>query len=160
MRLNGAWNIVGYTFGNHVLRLHSPRHRKTKFPTVYLTIYPPKLKFWIQLCPKYMADLFHLFAYWCLLLTTFANNTFWTQIRPNKMLGLIWIQNVWHSDDIPDFFNFFLEKVDFGKKSTYNKNASKISQHASLKSTRKEGFKYQWLEVREVITKYRAVSKL
>ena len=83
---------------------------KTKFPTVYLTIYPPKLKFWIQLCPKYMADLFHLFAYWCLLLTTFANHTFWTQIRPNKMLGLIWIQNVWHSDDIPDFFNFFFLK--------------------------------------------------
>ena len=32
--------IVGYTFGNHVLRL-----RKTKFPTIYPTIYLPKCKF-------------------------------------------------------------------------------------------------------------------
>ena len=36
--------------------------------------------------------------------------TVWTQIRPDKMLGLILTQSVWHSDGIPD--RFFFEKVD------------------------------------------------
>ena len=31
---------------------------------------------------------------------TFAKSV-WTQIRPDKMSGLIWIQTVWHSDGIP-----------------------------------------------------------
>ena len=36
-----------------------------------------------------------------------------TQIRPNKMLGLIWIQTVWHSDSIPG--RIFFENVHFEK---------------------------------------------
>ena len=38
----------------------------------------------------------------------------WTQFRPNKMSGLIWIQTVWHFDGI---FKRILGKVDFEKKS-------------------------------------------
>ena len=30
--------------------------------------------------------------------------TVWTQIRPDIMLGLIWIQTVRHFDDIPEIF--------------------------------------------------------
>ena len=31
------------------------------------------------------------------------------------MLGLIWIQTVWHSDSVPK--NIFFEKVDFEKSA-------------------------------------------
>ena len=39
--------------------------------------------------------------------------TDWTQIRPNKMSGLIWIRTVWHSDGIPE---------GIFRKSWYKKN--------------------------------------
>ena len=39
--------------------------------------------------------------------------TFWTQIRPNKMSGLIWIQAVWHSDICSS--KNFMKKSDFEK---------------------------------------------
>ena len=57
------------------------------------------------------------------------SQTDWTQIRPNKMLGLIWIQSVWHSDCIPERF---FRKSRFWKKSADNKKAWKISQGANL----------------------------
>ena len=37
---------------------------------------------------------------------TLANSLDPDQIRPDKMLGLIWIQTVWHSDGIPERFFF------------------------------------------------------
>ena len=46
--------------------------------------------------------------------------TIWTQIRTGRMSALLWIQNVWHSDSIPEFFE---EKKMFGKRSAdANKN--------------------------------------
>ena len=58
------------------------------------------------------------------LLIIFAN---WTQIRPDKMSGLIWSQTVWHSDGIPE--RPFWKKL-IKKKSTDDKKAYKITQHA------------------------------
>ena len=43
--------------------------------------------------------------------------TVWTQNRPDKMSGLIWIKTVWHSDGMPE--RIFL-KNDFEKKSADN----------------------------------------
>ena len=40
-------------------------------------------------------------------LITFTN--VWTEIRPNEMSGLIWIQTVWHPDGIPE--RIFFKKV-------------------------------------------------
>ena len=55
--------------------------------------------------------------------------TVWSQIRPDKVSGLIWSQTVWHPDGIPeDIF----EKVNLKKKSTDNKKACKITQHAKI----------------------------
>ena len=43
----------------------------------------------------------------------------WTQIRPDRMSVLLWIQNVWHSDSIPELVG----KNRFGKRSAEdNKN--------------------------------------
>ena len=47
-------------------------------------------------------------------------NTVWTQIRPNLMLGLILIQNVWHSYDVP-------ERV-FWKRWFWKKNQQSIQR--------------------------------
>ena len=44
--------------------------------------------------------------------------TIWTQIRHDKMSCLIWIQTVWHSDDIS---GFFFQKVYLKKKSADDK---------------------------------------
>ena len=48
----------------------------------------------------------------CLLITFIK--TVWTQTRPDKMSGLIWIQTVWHSDCNPERI---FEKLDFEKIS-------------------------------------------
>ena len=37
-----------------------PHHRKTKYPTVYLTIYLPKWKFWIWLSPLNVLTFFRI----------------------------------------------------------------------------------------------------
>ena len=49
----------------------------------------------------------------CMLATTFVIvlQIFLTQIRPNILSGLIWIQNAWHSDGIYERVYFFFEKV-------------------------------------------------
>ena len=39
-----------------------------------------------------------------LLVATRFEFAVWTQIRPDKMSGLIWVQTVQHSDDIPERF--------------------------------------------------------
>ena len=44
----------------------------------------------------------------------------WTQIRPDKSLGLIWFQTVWHSDGIPWPIRIFT-KSWFLKKSADDK---------------------------------------
>ena len=47
--------IIGYTFGNHVLRrdaFSTTLRCRAKFPTVYLAMYLPKLEFWIHLFPN------------------------------------------------------------------------------------------------------------
>ena len=48
---------------------------------------------------------FHASCYFCHLLITFANS-----LDPDhdQMSVLIWIQTIWHSDSVPDFFFFFL----------------------------------------------------
>ena len=49
--------------------------------------------------------------------------TDWTQIRPNNMLALIWIQTVWHSDGIPETIfqkNLILKKISRRQKSVKN----------------------------------------
>ena len=46
--------------------------------------------------------------------------TVWTQIRSDKTLGLIWVQTVWHSDDIPERIfqkNLILKKFSRQQKS-------------------------------------------
>ena len=55
--------------------------------------------------------------------------TVWTQIRPDKMSGLIWILTVWHSDGIPK--NFFPKRW-FWKKSADNKKHVKLSRRQSF----------------------------
>ena len=50
-----------------------------------------------------------------------------TKFRPNKMLALIWIQTVWHSDGIPR--RIFLKKLIL-KKISRQQKSWKISQHA------------------------------
>ena len=47
------------------------------------------------------------------------------------MLGLIWIQTVWHSDGIPEFF---LEKVDFEKNQHMTKNMKNYLVDKELKT--------------------------
>ena len=54
--------------------------------------------------------------------------TVWTQIRPDKTSGLIWIKTVWHADGIPEQI---FEEVDFDK----NQQAPK--KHAKLPSGQK-----------------------
>ena len=49
--------------------------------------------------------------------------TVWTQIRPDKMLGLTWIQGVWHSDGIPKIFFW---KSWFWKKWADDKKHAKL----------------------------------
>ena len=58
------------------------------------------------------------------LLLTFANSG--TQIRPDKTSGLIWIQTVCHSDDIPDFF---FENIDFDN----NQQTAKMQNYPACK---------------------------
>ena len=52
--------------------------------------------------PKNATKLFPASGNFCRLLITFANS--WTQIRSDKMSGLICIQIVWHSGGIPERF--------------------------------------------------------
>ena len=49
--------------------------------------------------------------------------TVWTQIRPDNILGLIWIQDVWHSDIIPERIFW---KSYFWKKSSDDKTNGKL----------------------------------
>ena len=59
-------------------------------------------------------------------LTVMTSETVWTQIRPDKMLGLIWLQTVWHFDGIPERL---FEKVYLKKK-----NLQITKKHAKLPS--------------------------
>ena len=55
--------------------------------------------------------------------------TVWTQIRPDILSGLIWIQTVWHSDGVPERIfrrSWFWKKSSDDKK----KNTCKITQYA------------------------------
>ena len=61
----------------------------------------------------------------CRLLTT-PLQTVWTQIRPDKMSGLIWVQTVCHSDGIPETI---LRKSSFLKK-----NHKTTKKHVKLPS--------------------------
>ena len=54
--------------------------------------------------------------------------TVWTQIRPDKMLGLFWTQSVWQSDGIP---KRIFPKSWFWKKSADDKQKKNISQRAT-----------------------------
>ena len=58
--------------------------------------------------------------------------TVWTQIRPDKTSGLIWIQTVSHPDGI---LKEFFEKVDFGKKISAEdkKNHEKLPSMGKVK---------------------------
>ena len=53
--------------------------------------------------------------------------TAWTQIRIDKTSGLICIQTVSHSENVPERF---FEKVNFYKSQQTKKVHEKISQHA------------------------------
>ena len=57
--------------------------------------------------------------------------TVWTQIRPNKMSGLIWIQTVWHPDGIPERV---FQKNDFENKSADDKIHEKLHSMQRAKS--------------------------
>ena len=61
---------------------------------------------------------FHFNSFcWCYLLITFAKQlTVWTPIRRNKMLGLIWIVNVNHSDGILKYFMQILIELFVNKQ--------------------------------------------
>ena len=56
--------------------------------------------------------------------------TFLTQIRPDKMSGLIWIQTVWHSDCIPE--RTFLKSL-FWKNQQMTKKHAKFPRRQRLK---------------------------
>ena len=59
-----------------------------------------------------------------IIVCSWSLKTVWTQIRPDKMSGLIWIQTVWHW-----WFSWknFLKKLDFWKKSANDrKNHEKL----------------------------------
>ena len=66
-----------------------------KFEKVHLTLYPLVVNFIVRWYPL---------------------QTVWTQIRPDKTSGLIWIQTVWHSDGISERF---FEKVNLKKKKIH-----------------------------------------
>ena len=73
----------------------------------------------LAVCQQNIFDFKFKWLTLCLLESSADNlyKTFLTQIRPDKALGLIWIQTVWHSDGIPE--KVFL-KVDFEKKKSAN----------------------------------------
>ena len=48
-----------------------------------------------------------------------AMQTVWTQIRPERMSVLIWIQTIWHSDSVSE--RIFLKNVYFEKSADDNK---------------------------------------
>ena len=68
--------------------------------------------------------------------------TVWTQIRPDKMSGLIRIQTVWHSDDQYSWRNF--RKSWFWKKSV-KKNSRRQKKHEKL--PRKLRVNLQWFHL-------------
>ena len=57
--------------------------------------------------------------------------TVWTQIRPDKMSGLIWMQTVWHSDGIPERI---FRKMCFWKQSADDKNTKLTSMQIACKT--------------------------
>ena len=73
-----------------------------------------KLSVWCTSYCIYRLTLFPLVA--TFVVCWWPLETVWTQIRPDKMSGLIWIQTVWHFDGIP-------EKVNFQTKYTDDKKA-------------------------------------
>ena len=52
--------------------------------------------------------------------------TVWTQIRTDRMPVLIWIQTVWHSDNVPERLNFEKKSAD-NNKSMNNYPACKVT---------------------------------
>ena len=52
-----------------------------------------------------------------------------TQIRPDILSYLIWIQSVWHLDDIPEIIFW---KVDFDKNQQMTKKHEKFPRRQSL----------------------------
>ena len=55
-------------------------------------------------------EIFHPYMFNSFQLITFANSLDPDEDR--QMSVLVWIQSVWHSDSVPEFF---LNKVNFGK---------------------------------------------
>ena len=69
--------------------------------------------------------------------------TVWTQIRPDKMSGLIWIQTVWQSDGIPE--RFFLN-INFDKsRQTTKKHAILPSMQRFYKILERYPGYYYWI---------------
>ena len=53
--------------------------------------------------------------------------TVWTQIRPNKVLGLIWVQSVWHTEK-------FLKTLILHPKKLDEEKSWKLFRHAKILS--------------------------
>ena len=57
----------------------------------------------------------------------------WTQIRPDKKSGLIWIQPLWYSDGFPDRIFFFFFKVNL--KKIHRRQNAKLPSMQRVKLT-------------------------
>ena len=129
----------------------------------YLTVFEQKqqiyLRVWISAYYLYlhqMEDLGQVFGHCHLTLCLSAANfviccwslqTVWTQIRPDILSGLIWIQTVWHSECVPEGIflkNLTLKKVNRRQKCHEKLPSMQRVKKSSSKLPSSSGIRMDW----------------